>query len=166
MLVRREQPADSAAIHALHAAAFGQATEARLVDHLRADGDLVLSFVACHEGEIVGHVCCSPARVGDDRGVALGLGPLGVLPAHQRTGVGSALMHAALAAADVLGYGLVVLLGNPVYYFRFGFVLASTMAITPPDPVWAPHFQARTLAAYTPEQAGAFRYAPAFERLE
>jgi putative acetyltransferase len=165
MLIRRELTADREAVHAVHTAAFQRSAEARLVDDLRTDGDLALSFVAWRGTELIGHVCCSPARVGDDPRVALGLGPLGVLPAHQRTGAGSALVHSVLAAADVLGYGLIVLLGNPAYYSRFGFVLASTLAITPPDPAWAPHFQARTLTAYTAAQAGAFRYAPAFERL-
>ncbi|EOD69789.1 GNAT family N-acetyltransferase [Amycolatopsis vancoresmycina] len=172
MLIRRETPADGPAIHTVHSEAFRREegvtpVEAPLVDELRADGDLInpLSLVALHDGEVVGHVCCSRARLGEDEDTAVGLGPLGVLPAHQRSGVGSALMHAVLGAADAQGHGLVVLLGNPAYYSRFGFVRADTLSITPPDPAWRPHFQARTLAAYQPTQAGAFEYAPAFSRL-
>ncbi|MET8848164.1 N-acetyltransferase [Amycolatopsis sp. NPDC004625] len=172
MLIRRETPADRAAIHAVHSAAFRRddnepPAEAPLVDELRADGDLVdaLSLVAIRDGEVVGHVCCSRARVGEDSAAAVGLGPLGVLPAHQRTGVGSALMHAVLGAADALGHGLVVLLGNPAYYERFGFARADTLSITAPDPAWGPHFQARTLTRHDPAQAGAFQYAPAFSRI-
>ena len=172
MLIRRETPADQAAIHAVHSEAFRREPgvtpiEAPLVDELRADGDLInpLSLVAVRDGAVVGHVCCSRARLGADPAIAVGLGPLGVLPAHQKSGVGSALVHAVVGAADALGHGLVVLLGDPAYYSRFGFVTASDLSITAPDPQWGPHFQARTLAAYEPTQAGAFEYAPAFSRI-
>ncbi|QKV78373.1 GNAT family N-acetyltransferase [Amycolatopsis sp. Hca4] len=172
MLIRRETPADRAAIHTVHAEAFRREegvtpVEAPLVDELRAEGDLInaLSLVAVREGTVIGHVCCSRARIGEDTTVAVGLGPLGVLPAHQKSGVGSALVHAVVAAADALGHGVVVLLGNPAYYSRFGFVTASDLSITAPDPRWGAHFQARTLAAYEPTQAGAFEYAPAFSRI-
>lgn len=170
MLIRRETPEDREAIHAVHADAFRSApepVEARLVDDLRADGDLIgaLSFVAIRDGEMVGHVCCSTARLGEDTTATVGLGPLGVRRAHHRTGVGSALVHTTLGAADALGHGLVVLLGSPDYYRRFGFVLAETFGVVAPDPAWVPHFQVRPLTAYRPSQTGNFRYAPAFERL-
>jgi putative acetyltransferase len=172
MLIRREAAADQAAIHAVHSGAFRREPgvtpiEAPLVDELRAEGDLIdaLSLVAVRDGEIAGHVCCSRARVGDDTKAAVGLGPLGVLPAHQAGGVGSALVHAVVGAADALGYGLVVLLGEPAYYSRFGFVEAAKLSITAPDPGWGRYFQARTLAGYRPTQAGAFEYAPAFSRI-
>ncbi|WIY05949.1 N-acetyltransferase [Amycolatopsis mongoliensis] len=172
MLIRRETPADRSTVYAIHSEAFRREPgvtpiEAPLVDELRADGDLLeaLSLVAVRGGEVVGHVCCSRARIGEDTTSAVGLGPLGVLPAHQASGVGSALVHAVLGAADALGYGLVVLLGNPAYYARFGFVTASTLSITAPDPAWSKNFQARTLTGYKPTQAGAFEYAPAFSRI-
>jgi putative acetyltransferase len=172
MLIRRETAADQAAIHAVHSAAFRREEgvtpiEAPLVDELRAEGDLInaLSLVAVHDETVVGHVCCSRARLGDDPAAAVGLGPLGVLPAYQAAGVGSALMHAVVGAADALGYGLVVLLGEPAYYSRFGFAEAATWSITSPDPGWGRYFQARTLAAYEPTQVGAFEYAPALARI-
>ncbi|GAA3572664.1 N-acetyltransferase [Amycolatopsis ultiminotia] len=175
MLIRQADDADAPAIHALHTAAFrphnpdvsGELPEARLVDELRGDGDLIpaLSLVAVRAGQIVGHSCASPARLGDDPESAIGFGPLGVLPDRQRSGVGSALVHATVGAANALGKSLVVLLGNPAYYSRFGFVLAGTLGITPPVPDWAPHFQALPLAAYTQRNRGEFRYSPAFDRL-
>ncbi|MEV6910323.1 N-acetyltransferase [Amycolatopsis sp. NPDC051071] len=171
MLLRQETPADHEAIHAVHLAAFAKRSvpvvEAKLVDELRGEGDLIgaLSIVAERDGEVVGHVCCSPSRLGTDEKSTVGLGPLGVLPAHHKSGVGSALVHAVLGAADALGYGAVVLLGDPNYYSRFGFVLAESFGITPPVAEWAPHFQVRTLAAYTEDLRGDFRYAPAFDRL-
>jgi putative acetyltransferase len=172
MLVRRERTEDERAIAAVHndafAAADGQgAAEARLVDLLRAVGALVraLSLVAQVDGEvgadIVGHVAVSRAELGGRP--SLGLGPLGVLPRWQRRGVGSALMHAVLAAADALDAPEVVLLGDPRYYQRFGFRLAVPLGVEPPDPAWAAHFQIRTLSAWTGQQLGPFRYAAAFD---
>ena len=63
------------------------------------------------------------------------------------------------------GEPLVVLLGNPAYYSRFGFVLAGSLGITPPVSAWAPDFQARPLSAYTPDLRGLFAYAAPFGRL-
>jgi len=103
MLIRQEIPADADAIAAVHTAAFrsraepgAEVVEARLVGELREDGDLIapLSLVAVQDGVIVGHVCCSPGRLGDDKTSVVGLGPLGVLPERQHDGVGKALMHA------------------------------------------------------------------------
>jgi putative acetyltransferase len=170
VILRRETSADRAAVFAVHTAAFArddgmEAPEARLVDWLREDGDIIpaLSLVATLDDAVVGHVLCSRASV--DGRPSLGLGPLGVLPAHQRRGVGQALMHAVLAAADALDEPAVVLLGDPSYYRRFGFVLAEPLGILPPDPAWAPHFQVRRLSAWHEALRGTFRYAPAFDRL-
>ncbi|ANN21604.1 GCN5 family acetyltransferase [Amycolatopsis orientalis] len=171
MLLRQEIPADREAIHAVHLAAFAKLSvpvvEAKLVDELRDDGDLIaaLSIVAERDGEVVGHVCCSPGWIGEDGKSAVGLGPLGVLPEYHASGIGSALVHAVLGAADALGYGAVVLLGDPRYYSRFGFVLAEQHGITPPVAEWAQHFQVRTLRAHDPGLQGTFRYSPAFDRL-
>ncbi|WP_265445403.1 GNAT family N-acetyltransferase [Flexivirga meconopsidis] len=164
MLIRRELPADESALRAIHDAAFGadQSVESRIVDDLRGAGDVIpqLSLVAELEGRPIGHVLISRAKLGDDK--SLGLGPLGVLPDAQRQGVGAALMHAVLAAADAMGYPEVVLLGNPSYYSRFGFRLAGELGIEPPVVQWAPHFQVRTLAAWDDRRRGSFSYAPAF----
>jgi putative acetyltransferase len=119
VFLRREGPDDRAAIFAIHATAFARpdglvAPEAHLVDGLRDDGDIVpaLSIVAESNNELVGHVVCSRATI--DSYPSLGLGPLGVLPGHQRRGVGQALMHAVLAAADALDAPAVVCSGIPV----------------------------------------------------
>ena len=172
MLIRRETPADHGTVHAIHSEAFRREpgvtpVEAPLVDELRAGGDLVgaLSLVAVREGAVVGHVCCSRARVGDDTASAVGLGPIGVLEDAPGRGCRIGVDDAVLGAADALGYGVVVLLGSPAFYARFGFVAADTLSITAPDPAWGEHFQARTLTGYQPTQAGAFEYAPAFSRI-
>ena len=168
MIVRRELPQDRAAIFSVHTGAFGgggDVVEARLMDALRDDGDVIpaLSLVATIDGGVVGHDVCRRATVDARR--SLGLGPLGVLPAHQGLGVGQALMHAVVAAADALEEQSVVLLGDPVYYRRFGFVLGATVGLLPPDPSWVEHFQVRPLHAWDGSLRGTFRYAPAFGRL-
>ncbi|MEU4441872.1 N-acetyltransferase [Actinosynnema sp. NPDC050801] len=167
MLIRRETAADVQAIHDVTEAAFAARPggEARLVGELRADAGWIpaLSLVAEVGGAVVGHVVCTRGRVGESP--ALGLGPLSVLPSRQRSGVGKALMHTVLGAADALDEPLVILLGDPAYYSRFGFVPASTYGITPPDPDWTPYFQARTLSTYTPTLTGPFTYATPFTTL-
>jgi len=169
VILRRESPDDRAATAAVHVAAFGaggaaDVAEARLTDDLRRDGDALpaLCLVATLDADVVGHVMCSRADVGGRPSV--GLGPLGVLPAQQRRGVGQALMHAVLAAADALDEPAVALLGDPSYYTRFGFVLAAPLGLLPPDPGWAQHFQVRRLHAWDGSLRGTFRYAPAFDR--
>jgi len=108
-------------------------------------------------------VVCSRARI-DDR-PSLGLGPLEVLPDHQRRGVGHALMHGVLTAADALDEPAVVLLGDPGYCEAFGFELAQPLGIRPPRAEWAEHFQIRRLNAWTGSTWGTFHYAAAFNRM-
>jgi putative acetyltransferase len=167
VIVRRERPGDVDRVREVHLAAFPTAVEATLVDGLRADAGAwlpELSLVAEDAaGGVAGHVVCTRATL-DGVPVALGLGPLGVLPGHQRQGVGLALVHAVLGAADALAEPVVVLLGDPAYYSRYGFVTASTLGIEPPEPAWGVHFQARTLTAYDAgRHRGAFAYAKAFD---
>jgi putative acetyltransferase len=176
MLVRRELAGDEAAIRAVTAAAFARPgqdvpVEADLVDWLRASPAWVpeLSLVAVGpDNDVGGHVLCTRGTVGSvpARSVpVLGLGPLSVHPGRQRRGVGTALMHAVLGAADALGEPLVVLLGSTAYYPRFGFRPAAEYGITPQRPEWGPHFQARTLTAYDPAARGEFAYAEPFDRM-
>lgn len=166
VLIRREVPEDVAAIDAVHRAAFDGEVEAKLVTALRADAGWLpaLSLVAVVDDAVVGHVVCTRATV--DEVPALGLGPLGVLPERQRTGVGEALMHAVLGAADALDEPVVVLLGHTDYYPRFGFRPAVALGIVPPVADWGPHFQVRTLSAYRPAIRGSFTYATPFQELD
>jgi putative acetyltransferase len=174
MIIRREAAGDADVIRAVVTAAFARPgvpgqVEARLVDELRAGPAWLpaLSMVAVTpSGEIVGHVLCTRAHVGEAPGLApvLALGPLSVRPGQQRAGLGSALVHAALGAGDALGEPVVVLLGDPGYYQRFGFRLGSEYGITPAVAAWQPHFQVRTLSGYQPSVRGAFRYAEPFDR--
>ncbi|MEU4688188.1 N-acetyltransferase [Actinoplanes sp. NPDC023714] len=163
MIVEREQPGQEAEIRAVTLAAFGRAAEADLVDALRADEGRIpeLSLIARQNGQITGHVVCSRGYV--ETAPALGLGPLSVHPDHQKRGVGSALVHAVLGAADALGEPVVILLGDPRYYARFGFRFAGEFGITAPVAEWAPYFQARPLTSCSPSLRGGFTYAAPFD---
>ncbi|BCB83655.1 GNAT family N-acetyltransferase [Phytohabitans suffuscus] len=174
MFVRRETPEDAAAVRAVHTAAFADAAapdrvpvEADLVDALRESAAWLpaLSLVCvAPDGEITGHVVCTRASIAGEP-VALGLGPLGVAPAWQRCGAGSALMHAVLGAADALDEPVVVLLGHTDYYPRFAFRPAVELGITPPVEQWGVYFQARPMSAYRPGLRGPFAYAAPFDDL-
>ena len=172
MLIRRETERDAEPIRAITTAAFaprrppGQIPpEAELIDELRAGPAWLpaLSLVAVTPaGEVIGHVLGSRGHVGQEPVIALG--PLAVQPDRQRHGVGSALMHAVLGAADALGEPLVALLGDPAYYRRFGFELSTVYRITPPKPEWQPHFQVRVLTKYQLRLRGMFTYPEPFDR--
>lgn len=160
MLIRRETPADVDAIRSVTNLAFKNGHEAPLIDGLREDEGWIPELSLVADG-VLGHVVCSRGYIGEDF-PALGLGPISVHPDHQQRGIGKALVHAVLGAAEARGELAVILLGSPVYYSRFGFRLAAEFGITPPVPEWAPHFQARLFGEVP---AGPFRYAEPFNRL-
>ncbi|HEY1172046.1 MAG TPA: N-acetyltransferase [Verrucomicrobiae bacterium] len=132
--IRPEKPQDIPEIHRLHVAAFGGPGEARLVDALRAADALTVSLVAEEGGAVIGHIAFSPLEIivedGTTRGLALA--PVGILPAHQRRGIGSRLIKAGLDEARRLGWEIVIVLGHHDYYPRFGFVTAKPHGILCP----------------------------------
>jgi putative acetyltransferase len=174
VIVRAQQTEDYDAIRHVYAEAFRRPRfrrplhpgtvppEVGVFEALWAAGDAIpeLSFTALAEGAVVGHVTASRATVAADPVVAVG--PIGVLPDHQGTGFGSALMDTLLAAANAAEVPLVVLLGAPEFYSRFGFRPAEELGVISPEPEWGAAFQARPLTAYTNSLAGRFRYAPPF----
>jgi len=170
LVVRREGPEDRAAARRVEWRAFGgdaaePPVEVTLLDALRESDAWIpeLSLVAVLDGEVVGHVVCTRGHV--DGRPALGLGPIGVEPAHQGDGVGSALVHAVVAAAEAMGEPLVALLGSTEYYGRFGFVPAHELGVDAPDPAWGDHFQVRTLASHSNDLRGSFEYAAPFSEV-
>jgi putative acetyltransferase len=124
--IRPEAPDDAAAIEAVTAAAFLRAphtshTEQFIVAALRAVGALSVSLVAEVDSAVIGCVAVSPVTISDGAVGWFGLGPISVLPASQRQGVGSTLMRAALEALRELGAAGCVVVGEPAFYGRFGF---------------------------------------------
>jgi putative acetyltransferase len=127
---RPETRGDAAAIREVNLAAFASQEEADLVDALRASDAWIdgLSIVTEDpDGMVVAHALLSRCHV--DGVPALALAPCAVLPRVQRTGAGSAVIRAALEAARALGENLVVVVGHPDYYPRFGFSPASRLGI-------------------------------------
>lgn len=126
--IEPERPGDANEIRRITTAAFApmpfsDGDEARVIDALRAAGALSVSLVAISaEGELVGHIAFSPVRIDGRAGDWYGLGPVSVAPDRQRQGVSSALIANGLERLRDLRAAGCVLLGNPDYYCRFGFV--------------------------------------------
>jgi putative acetyltransferase len=162
--IRPEIAADADAVRRVHALAFApSAGEARLVDGLRVEGANVpdLCLVAEEGRDVVGHVMLSRAALGSGH-VVLVLAPVAVAPERQGAGIGSALVREALARAGETRYGLVVLLGHPAYYPRFGFEPAGALGVESPDDVPSEAWMAYRLPSYEPAMRGLVTYADAF----
>ncbi|MFE0648151.1 GNAT family N-acetyltransferase [Streptomyces sp. NPDC059534] len=166
---RTETAGDAAAIRRVVSTAFGSeaepsATEADLVDALRRDPDAWLpglSFVAeAPDGTVAAHALITRCRVGGAPAAALA--PVSVAPAYQRTGAGQAVVRAALDAARLRGEPLVLVLGHPEYYPRFGFVRASEYGIKPGFEAPDETMMALVLDGSVPVPAGTLVYPAAF----
>lgn len=165
-VVRPERPEDHAAIGRLHRAAFPSALESLLVDRLRAAGRLSVSLVAERAGDgIGGHVAFSPVELPQRTGSVprgAGLGPVAVREGHRRQGIAARLIRAGLERCAGTGFAFVVVLGDPAYYERFGFVPAGTYGLSD-EYGGGDAFQVRELSAGSlPVGAGLVRYAPEF----
>ncbi|MHB9798377.1 GNAT family N-acetyltransferase [Pseudomonas sp. MT3] len=164
--IRSEQPGDHAAIDALLRAAFAdhphsRQTEHLLVQSLREDGALSLALVAEEAGDVVGYLAASPVTIDGESIGWLGLGPLAVLPARQKAGIGSALARACLLQLRADGVAGCVLVGDPAYYSRFGFIADDTL-VFPGTP--AQYCQCLRLTPAAQAVRGEVAYHPAFTR--
>lgn len=121
--IRRETVNDHKAIREVYCRAFGTDDEAQLVDRLRQDGCVVVSLVAVVHSRVEGHILFSDLPIETSRGFihAAALAPLAVMPEYQRQGLGSRLVRAGLDECKKIGRSIVVVLGHPEYYRRFGF---------------------------------------------
>jgi len=133
-LIRREGWEDLPLIRRINEEAFGRKEEADLVDALRKYGGSIISLVAVQDEEVVGHILFSPVRIesGSSGVRAAGLGPMAVLPAHQKKGIGSKLVKRGLEESRKAGYKIIFVLGHPGFYPRFGFMPAKQFGICPP----------------------------------
>lgn len=156
--IRPASEADAGAIRALLLEAFETAAEADLVERLRADGDLALCLVAQAEDGVAGCLALSPARIAGRP--ALALAPLAVRKGRRVEGVGSRLVRAALRDLETQFDGWVVVLGDPLWYERFGFQPAPGLVCR-----WTgPNLMAMPLGR-AGRAEGALAYAPAFDLL-
>ncbi len=163
VVIRLEDAADASAIHELNVAAFdGRDEEADLVDALRRDGDLVLSLVAIDHSQVIGHVAFSRVIIetayGPEGGIALA--PVGVHPERQGVGIGRMLIETGLQELLRLGESIVVVVGSPAYYSRFGF--STELAEGYPCVYSGSSYMALHLGEGKRPPAGAVRYPEAF----
>jgi len=162
-LLRAQRPGDREAVRTLLDEAFGRPEVADLAEALRASsaGAAGHAYVADVNGEVVGHTQLSRCWVdAPDRLVEVPvLSPLAVAAHHRRSGVGTALVRHALAAAEAAGAPAVFLEGDPDYYSRLGFVAGSTHGFTAPSArIPAAAFQVYLLPTYEPSMSGALVY--------
>lgn len=164
--IRPEISTDRGAISAVHRGAFPGLEEAELVDEIRSQGWTALSLVAEIDAVVVGHILFSPAKAILPSGQLEGwaLAPLAVAPSHQGAGVGSALMKGGLQECRDRGIPFVVLLGDPEYYRRFGFLPAIELGLRD-EFGGGPAFQVLPLCAeQLPAGGGLVRYCQAFDK--
>jgi putative acetyltransferase len=163
-IVRRITPEDEASIREVCRQAFGGEDEGRLVDVLREGGYERLSLVAEIRGEVVGFILFSELTIVTESGsiAGLALAPLAVLPAHQRRGVGSMLVAEGLRICRESGHAIVIVLGHPEYYRRFGFSAESALPLK--SAYAGPSYMAIALRDGALDGvAGLVRYPPAFD---
>jgi len=124
MIIRPENTDDIKRIREINTSAFGEVSEADLVDALRESGVPIISLVAEEDKTVIGHIMFSPVTINNGCSAisVAGLAPMAVLPEFQRKGVGSMLVKEGLKHCKQTGYSAVVVLGHPEYYPRFGFL--------------------------------------------
>jgi putative acetyltransferase len=127
---------ERAIIRAINEAAFGGSEEADLVDHLRDEKHALLSLVAEIDAGIVGHIMFSRMSISTSTGLvaAVALAPLAVHPDHQRKKIGSLLVQHGLELLRGRGEKIVIVVGHPNYYPKFGFSTDKARLIEGPFP--------------------------------
>jgi putative acetyltransferase len=164
MHIRDERPEDAASIEHLTTLAFAGmphagGNEGRIPAALRSAGALTLSLVAVDQaGALIAHVAFSPVEIDRRADGWFALGPVAVRPDLQRRGIGNKLIRAGLARLEAMGAAGCVLLGEPGYYRRFGFVNGTALTYLG---YVTPHLQWLVLSGEAP--AGAVTFHPAFD---
>ncbi len=168
MNIRGETASDYPAIAQVNRLAFGRDNEAQLVARLRQSEQFVpqLSLVAELDTGLVGHILFTSVElVGEQRLSVLALAPVAVRPEFQGQGVGSALVRAGLAVAEARAEALVIVLGHPQFYARFGFEPSVRYGIQSPFPVPEAVFRVKPLSGYQPWYQGRVSYPAAFNEV-
>lgn len=133
MIIRMEKKDDHEAVKEVNLKAFPTDVEATLVEKLRSSLD-VISMVAVHDDKVVGHILFSPLTIENDNESfpALILAPIAVLPEYQKQGIGTQLIEKGIIECKNQGHSIIILVGHPEYYPRFGFKSAEQYDIQHP----------------------------------
>lgn len=165
MKIRCETPQDYLAIAEVNTLAFGQVNEAKLIEKIRHSDHYIpeLSLVAEIDNFIIGHILFSYIDLVDEETLkVLALAPLAVRPQFQNKGIGSALVKAGLEIAEARKKSLVIVLGHPNFYSRFGFQPSVVYKIESPFPVPENVFMVKPLTNYQEKYRGKVVYPSAF----
>ncbi len=130
-MIRYANARDHVAIAEVNELAFGKLDEARLVERLRAAGDVLFELVSETDERVNGHILYSRLWV-DSHALYAALAPMAVRPGLQREGIGSALVRTSLQSAREFGAHGVLVLGHPAYYPRFGFTPETAAQVSSP----------------------------------
>jgi putative acetyltransferase len=147
IVIRNETPDDIDAIREITVAAFktlavSNHTEQFIIEALRDAKALTVSLVAEEDGRIVGHIAFSPVSMSGGTHGWYGLGPVSVLPEHQKKGIGKKLIKEGLSRLRELNAKGCCLVGHPEYYRKFGFKNVSGLVHegVPPEVFFALSF--------------------------
>ena len=156
--IRNETGSDAEAISKVTEAAFrtlkiSKHTEPFIIEALRAAKALAVSLVAERNGAVIGHIAFSPVTVSDGTPGWYGLGPVSVVPEHQRQGVGKALIREGLSRLQAMGAQGCCLVGHPGYYRKFEFRNPEGLAVNGVPPEF---FFVRTFTGHYPQGTVAF----------
>lgn len=170
LTIRPETKEDYLEIREVNVLAFEGEAEATLIEKLRLSDAYIpkLSLVAQENGRIVGHILFSRITIedGDKSYPALALAPMAVRPEFQNQGIGSQLVIKGLEKCKELGYRLVIVLGHPEFYPRFGFEPARKHGIEPPQPWPDEAFMVYKLADDETEKiTGEVKYSKLFDEV-
>jgi putative acetyltransferase len=166
--IRPENPEDIVRIDELTRLAFQGVDEANLIAAIRDSTYFVpeLSLVAVDDDRVVGHILFSLITIeSSEKSVeALALAPMAVLPEYQNRGIGTLLVQHGLAACKKLGYSIVIVVGHPEYYPRFGFTPARDCGIKAPFEVPDEAFMVLELVPDALKNvSGVVKYSPTFD---
>lgn len=157
MNIRQTTQADLDDILSVERAAFNRDSEVNLTRALLADpsAEPRLSLIAFVDDQPVGHILFTRGTLTNHPDVALTfLAPLAVVPKFQRRGIGGALIKRSLELLAKAGVDLVVVLGHPAYYPKFGFKPASKLGFEPTYPIPAEVVDAWMVHALKPDIVG------------
>lgn len=167
MLIREEILSDCEAIGELNRTAFEGDAEAELIERLRDDGAVIASLVAVENDKMVGHILFSHLAIETEEGIvrAVSLAPMAVAPRVQRRGIGSALVRRGLEVCRDRGKSLVVVVGHPAFYPRFGFSTELAMNLHSPYSGSDAWMALELIPGALKDVKGTVRYPAAFDAL-